>query len=240
MNIEICFSPVLYPYYTSNNEDRIVIVVDIFRASTTICTALDNGAKSILPVATIKEAKEYKKKGYLVGAERNVKRCSFADFGNSPFEYTSKKVEGKDIVLTTTNCTKAIQKAADSSYLIIGSFPNITAVTNFCLEKQKDVLILCAGWNNRFDIEDTIFCGALTKKLANKGNYSVTTDTSHAVLALWKNAEPDMWYYISGSEHIKRLEANGMENSIAYCLSEDIIDSVPIYDKESKSLVFYK
>lgn len=241
MNIEICFSPVLYPYYTNNKEDRIVIIADIFRASSTICTALNNGANRILPVATIKEAKEYKAKGFLVGAERNVRRCSFADFGNSPFEYTKEKVNGKDIVLTTSNCTKAIEKAVDSSYLIIGSFLNITAVANFCIKKQKDVLVLCAGWNNRFNIEDAAFSGALTKKLVTKNSsYTATSDTARAVLSLWKNAEPDMWNYISRSEHIKRLEAYNLEGSIAYCLTEDVIDCVPIYDKAAKSLAFYK
>jgi len=237
MNIEICFSPVLYHYYTDKKQDRIVIIVDIFRASTTICTALNNGAKSIIPVVTIKEAEDYKSKGYTVGAERNVKRCRFADFGNSPLEYTTDKVKDKNIVLTTTNCTRAIKKAADSSALIIGSFSNISVVANYCIEEKKDVLILCAGWNNRFNIEDTIFCGALTKKLVTKGVYTATSDSSRAVLALWRNAEPDMWSYISRSEHVRRLETNGLEDSIAYCLSEDTTEVIPIYDKKTGSLI---
>lgn len=238
MKIEICFSPALYSYYTSKKEDKIIIIVDILRASTSICTAFNNGANSIIPVATIHEAKEYKSKGYLVGAERNVKRCRFADFGNSPLEYTSEKVKDKDIVLTTTYCTKAIKKASkDQSTMIIGSFSNITAVVNYCVEKKKDVLIVCAGWNNRFNIEDTIFCGALTKKLVIKGVHAANSDSSQAVLALWRNAEPDMWSYISRSEHIKRLEANGLEDSIAYCLTEDTAAIVPVYDKETGSLI---
>lgn len=240
MKLEICFSPVLYPYYTNKKEDRIVVLVDIFKASTIICTALSNGARGVIPVASTKEAKEYKSKGFLVEAERDMRRCSFADFSSSPYEYTQEKVKGKDIVLTTINCTKAIKKASDSSFLIIGSFSNISAVTNYCANMQKDVLILCAGWNNRFNIEDTLFCGALAKKLVIKGNYTATSDACQAVLSLWKNAEPDMWNYINRSEHVKRMEARGLEESIAYCLTEDIVNIVPVYDNKSQSLVISK
>ncbi|MDR2956036.1 MAG: 2-phosphosulfolactate phosphatase, partial [Prevotella sp.] len=108
MKVEICFSPALYPYYSDKNSEKTVVVVDIFRATTTMCAALKNGTRAIIPVASIEEAKEYKEKGYLVGAERNVKRCDFADFGNSPFDYTPNKVNGKEVVFTTTNGTQAI------------------------------------------------------------------------------------------------------------------------------------
>ena len=106
MKIDVCFSPALYPVY--HNPEAIVVVVDVFRATTTMAAAFSNGVSSIRPVATVEEAEAYKAKGWLVGAERNVKRCEFADFGNSPFDYTSEKVFGKDIVFATTNGTRAI------------------------------------------------------------------------------------------------------------------------------------
>ena len=86
MKIDVCFSPALYPVY--HNPEAIVVVVDVFRATTTMAAAFKNGVRSIRPVATVEEAQEYKAKGWLVRAERNVKRCEFADFGNSPFDYT--------------------------------------------------------------------------------------------------------------------------------------------------------
>lgn len=229
MKVEICFSPALYPYYSESN-DKIVVVVDIFRATTTMCAALKNGAKNIIPVASIDEAREYKTKGYLVGAERNVKRCDFADFGNSPFDYTEDKVKGKEIVFTTTNGTQAIEMASDSDILIIGAFSNISVVADFCVNKQKDVLILCAGWNNRFNIEDTLFAGALAQKLLDK-SYTSASDAVQLALSMWKEAQPDIRTYINRTEHIKRLEANNLQDSAEYCLTDNTVNLVPIYDK---------
>jgi len=235
MKVEICFTPALYPYYSENN-DKIVVVVDIFRATTTMCAALNNGARAIIPVASIEEAQAYKAKGYLVGAERNVKRCDFADFGNSPFDYTEEKISGKDVVFTTTNGTQAIKMASDSDILIIGAFSNIDAVTDFCIRKQKDVIVLCAGWNNRFNIEDTLFGGALAERLTGKG-YTYASDAVQVALSMWKEAQPDIRSYIDKTEHIKRLEANNLQDSVEYCLTEDTVDIVPIYNKESKKII---
>lgn len=235
MKVDICFSPALYPYYAGNNAERIVIVVDIFRATTTMCAALKNGAKSIIPVASIEEAQAYKEKGFLVGAERNVRRCDFADFGNSPFDYTSEKVAGKDIVFTTTNGTQAIEAASDSHTLIIGAFSNISAVVDFCIAAQKDILVLCAGWSNRFNIEDTLYAGAVAKRLLDKG-YTYESDAVEVALAMWKDATSDLRDYISHTEHIKRLEANNLQDSVEYCLTEDTVNLVPVYNKNIKNI----
>ncbi len=234
MKIEVCFSPALYPYYTTDNE-RIVVVVDIFRATTTMCAALKNGAKCIIPVASIQEAQDYKAKGYLVGAERNVKRCDFADFGNSPFDYTTDKVENKDVVFTTTNGTQAIEAANDAHILVIGAFSNISSIVDFCMKEKKDVIVLCSGWNNRFNIEDTLFGGALTLKLLEKG-YTLNSDAARIALSMWMEAEPDVREYVNRSEHIKRLEANNLEDSVNYCLTENMVNLVPIYNKETKKI----
>ena len=235
MKVDICFSPALYPYYAENNAERIVIVVDIFRATTTMCAALKNGAKSIMPVASIEEAQAYKEKGYPVGAERNVKRCDFADFGNSPFDYTPEKVAGKDIVFTTTNGTQAIEAASDSHALVIGAFSNISAIVEFCVAAQKDVLVLCAGWNNRFNIEDTLYAGAVAKRLLDKG-YAYASDAVEIALAMWRDAMPDLRDYISHTEHIKRLEAHNLQDSVEYCLTNDTVPLVPVYDKNTKKI----
>lgn len=235
MKVDICFSPALYPFYTENNAERIVIVVDIFRATTTMCAALKNGAKCIIPVASIDEAQAYKVKGYLVGAERNVKRCDFADFGNSPFDYTADKVADKEVVFTTTNGTQAIEAASDSYALIIGAFSNISSVVEFCVSAKKDILILCAGWNNRFNIEDTLYGGAVAHRLINRG-YDHTSDAVEVALGMWHNAESDIRAYINKTEHIKRLEANNLQDSVDYCLTEDTVPVVPLYNRETKKI----
>ena len=169
MNIDVCFSPVLYPVY--HNPEAIVVVVDVFRATTTMAAAFQNGISSIRPVASVEEAMEYKRKGWLVGAERNVKRCDFADFGNSPFDYTPEKVVGKDVIFTTTNGTKAITIAKSAYRVITGAFINLQAVADFCRKHGRDVVVLCSGWQDKVNIEDTLFGGALVDALVATGEY---------------------------------------------------------------------
>lgn len=234
MKVDVCFSPALYPYY--ENKDAIVVVVDIFRATTTMCTALKNGAKCIIPVASIEETQQYKTKGYLVGAERNVKRCDFADFGNSPFDYTPEKVNGKEVVFTTTNGTQAIEKASDCYCLLIGAFSNISSIADFCLKEQKDVIVLCAGWNNKINIEDSLYGGALAELLINSGQYTPASDATTITLAMWEEAKSNPRKYIDKTEHIKRLEANNLQDSAEYCLTNDTVPIVPIYNKETKKI----
>lgn len=236
MKIEVCFSPALYPFYNVDNQNTIVIVVDVFRATTTMCAAFKNGVKSIIPVASIEEAQAYKTKGYLVGAERNVRRCDFADFGNSPFDYTPEKVRGQEIVFTTTNGTQAIEKAADCCRLLIGAFSNISAIANYCIEQKKDIVVLCAGWNNRFNMEDTLFAGALIDALI-QGGFSVASDAAHVAHDMWLQAKPNVRAYINRTEHIRRLISNNLADSVEYCLTLDIAPVVPIYDKEKKRLL---
>lgn len=230
MKIEICFSPLLYPAYRDDNA--IVIAVDIFRATTTMCAALGNGAAGIIPVATIEEAKAYKDKGYLVGGERNVKRVDFADFGNTPSEYTCDKVKGHDVVFTTTNGTRAIEIAKDCYCLLIGAFSNISTIVNFCVQKKRDVLVLCSGWKDRFNIEDSLFGGALADQLINSG-FEADSDAVQVALDMWKEAKPDVYTYIEKSEHIKRLAANDLLEVGKYCLKQDTVNVLPIYNKQS-------
>ena len=234
-NVEICFSPVLYPYYAENN-DHIAVIVDIFRATTTMCAAFNNGVQSIIPVATIEEAQAYKVQGFLTGAERNVKRCDFADFGNSPFDYTREKVEGQEIVFTTTNGTMALKTAENAYGLVIGAFSNISAVTDYCINAKKDVIIVCSGWNNRFNLEDSLYAGALVDMLMDKGAYMGKADAVDVALGMWGDAKADIRSYINKSEHISRLIANKLEDSVDYCLTLDTVSLVPIYDKVTGKL----
>ena len=235
MKIDVCFSPVLYPYYVEN-DNTIVVVVDIFRATTTMCMALNNGASSIMPVATVEEAKAYKDKGYLVGGERNVVKFEFGDFGNTPSEYTREKVEGKDVVISTTNGTHAIDMAEDCSCLIIGAFSNISAVANFCLSQKKDVLVLCAGWKDKFNLEDSLFGGALAEILVEKGSYNASFDAAGVALSMWKEAKPDILNYIKRGEHLKRLEAHNLLAVADFCLQLDTTQVLPIYNKNTKKI----
>ena len=225
MKVEVCLSPALYSAY--ENRDAVVVVVDIFRASTSICAALVNGAKSIIPVASIEEAKGYKAQGFLVGAERNVLRCDFADFGNSPFDYTPDHVRNQEIVLTTTNGTQAINCAANAHSLVIGSFINLTSVVEYCKGERRDVVILCSGWNNRFSIEDTLFAGALVERLSDV-DFDTATDSAIAALLLWQQAKYEPSKFISETEHYQRLKKHNLLDQINFCLSIDLVNGLPI------------
>ncbi len=234
MKIDVCFSPVLYPYYAGNNR-IIVVIADIFRATTTICAAFRNGAAGVIPVRTMEEAKVLKDNGYLVGGERNIQKFEFGDFGNSPSEYTEDKVKNKEIVISTTNGTHAIDIAAGCDCLIIGSFSNLSAIAEFCSGAEKDVLVLCAGWKDKFNIEDSLFGGALVDKLSEKG-FDINYDAAQTALSMWREAKPDPMKYIERSEHIKRLEAHGLLDVVEYCLTPDTANVLPVYDKTTKKI----
>lgn len=235
MIIEVCYSPLLYPLY--HDPQAIVVVVDIFRASTTMVTAFQNGVKSIRPVATVEEAQDYKSKGWLVGAERNVKRCDFADFGNSPFDYTPEKVENKEIVFTTTNGTRAITISKDAHKVIVGSFLNLKAVAEYCIHQSRDVIVLCSGWQDKINIEDTIFGGALTHMLVKTGFYKAAGDAAIMAQELWVYNKNNLFHFLERSEHMTRLKANHLEDSVPYCLSLNKTDKVPRLNLENDVMV---
>ncbi|MDR0430098.1 MAG: 2-phosphosulfolactate phosphatase [Tannerellaceae bacterium] len=235
MKIDVCFSPALYPAY--HNPENIVVVVDVFRATTTMTTAFHNGVKNIRPVASVEEAKAYKEKGWLVGAERHVKRCDFADFGNSPFDYTPEKIKGKEIVFTTTNGTKAITLAKDAFRVIIGAFINLQAVAGYCLARQRDVTVLASGWEDQINIEDTLFGGALVDTLVNSGKYQTGSDAAIIARGMWTAHKHDLMGYMEQTDHLSRLKANHLEDSIPYCLALDIAPVVPELHIEKEILL---
>jgi 2-phosphosulfolactate phosphatase len=159
MNIEVCFSPLSYPLF--HNPESIVVVIDVLRASSAITTAFYNGVSKMIPVASIEEARKYKENGFLVAAERNAEIVEGFDLGNSPFGYMNNKVKGKTIAITTTNGTHAINVARHAGRVVIGSFLNMEIVAEFLKKEKKDVLFLCAGWKDKFNLEDTLLAGAI-------------------------------------------------------------------------------
>ena len=237
MKIDVCFSPALYPAY--HDPEAIVVVVDIFRATTTMAAAFSNGVRSIRPVATVEEAQAYKEKGWLVGAERNVRRCDFADFGNSPFDYTPEKVAGKEIVFTTTNGTKAITIAQSAYRVVTGAFINLQAVADYCVGHKRNVVVLCSGWQDKVNIEDTLFGGALVDLLVNTGLYEKGSDSAVIAQDMWTTNKEDLLHYLAPTDHVARLKANHLDDSIPYCLMLSITDRVPELAIEEEILLLH-
>ena len=225
-NLETCFSPALYE--ADLHSGSIVVIIDILRASSAICTAFANGAASIIPVETVDEAREYKKKGYLVAAERDGYVLDFADFGNSPFNFTREKVEGKTIVYSTTNGTGIINLASSSERIVIGSFLNITALENWLISQDNDVVLFCAGWKNRFNLEDTICAGAIAERLMTGNLYSTICDSTYAALDLWSLAKNDIQGYIEKAAQRSRLRNKGLDDCIDFCLTPDFTGKIPV------------
>jgi 2-phosphosulfolactate phosphatase len=225
-NLETCFSPALYE--AERHEGSVVVIIDILRATSAICTAFANGARSIIPVATVEEAHEYKKRGYLVAAERDGFVLDFADFGNSPFNFTRERVEGKQIVYSTTNGTGIIRMAGRASHIAIGSFLNIAALSEWIKSFDKDVVLFCAGWKNRFNLEDTICAGAIARNLMDSGLYDTICDSTHAALDLWEKASADPAGYIEKVAQRTRLRHKGLDDCIGFCLTPDFTNKVPV------------
>jgi 2-phosphosulfolactate phosphatase len=225
-DLETCFSPALYE--PERHVGSIVVVIDILRATSAICAAFENGAESIIPVATVPEARDYKEKGYLVAAERDGYVLDFADFGNSPFNFTSEKVAGKTIVYSTTNGTGIIKIASDAGFIIIGSFLNITAVTSWISKQEKDVVLFCAGWKNRFNLEDTICAGAFAERLISTSLYSTMCDSTHAAIDLWSIAKNDPFGYIEKAAQRSRLRDKKLDDCIPFCLTMDYTTKIPV------------
>lgn len=225
--VEVCFSPEEFDLY--KQEYKVVVAIDVLRATTAICTALDNGAKSIIPVSTVEEAAEYRKKGYLAGAERLGQIVEGFDFGNSPFSYMNDSIKGQTLVLTTTNGTKAINLAAKTHKVIVGALVNLDAVIEYLKKGQEDVLLLASGWQGKFNLEDSICAGAITEALLDSGNYMSDEDSTIASLFLYKKAKDNYFGFLKASSHRRRLRNLNLNKDIKYCLTPNQTDVVPIY-----------
>ncbi len=223
--LETCFSPALYE--PELHTDSIVVIIDILRATSSICTAFENGAVSMIPVAGIEEAREYKEKGFLVAAERDGIILDFADLGNSPYNFSRENVEGKTIVYSTTNGTGIIKMAASASAIVIGSFLNISSLAEWLSSQKNDVMLFCAGWKNRFNLEDSICAGALAERLMETSLYSTICDSTIAALDLWSLAKKDLREYINKAAHRARLKKNGLDDCIDFCLTPDYTRKIP-------------
>ncbi len=224
--IEVCFSPALLSAVVPK-PGRNVVVVDILRATTTMCTALGYGAKSLVPVAGRDEAFEKKQQGWLVAGEEDGIKLPFADFGNSPLEFKSPSIRGKDIIFCTTNGTKAIQMAAPFGNVFLASFVNLEAMCAWLGREGQDVLILCAGWKDSFSLEDSLFAGAMADLLVNSYGFIPWDDSAQAAIDLWKHSLRNLMMTVSRSSHfIRLLEIEGRKG-LEYCFFPETFPVIP-------------
>ena len=228
-SVEVCFSPGLFQDVLTTG-DFIVVLVDILRATTTICTAVANGVEAIIPVATHAEARRLKSKGFLVASEKDGVQLDFADFGNSAFSFTREAIGGKTLVYCTTNGTRALETAKSASSIVIGAFINISTLTEWLAGRQKNVVVLCSGWKNKFCLEDTLFAGALTERLLDTGLFRSDCDSAKAAMDLWHLAEGEVLDYIEKAAQRHRLQRLGLDDVIPYSFECDQVKVVPVFD----------
>jgi 2-phosphosulfolactate phosphatase len=211
-------------------KDSIVVIIDVFRATSTIATALYNGATKIIPVAQVDECIAIGKElNAITAGERDGKIIEGLPHGNSPAEYPASFIKDKVLVLTTTNGTKLLHMALESnaSEVVTGSFPNLSAVCDHLRKANKNVILGCSAWKNRFNLEDTMFAGAVISRI--KENFTMRCDSSLMAEDMYNMHKHDMNSFIRKTTHWHRLASYGLESDLEYCVTPDVANVLPQY-----------
>jgi 2-phosphosulfolactate phosphatase len=230
-------SPALLHLYNVSNS--VVVIIDILRATSTIASALNNGAKCVIPVDSVSRCIELGKQiDGITAGERDGKVAEGLKHGNSPFEYPKEFIENKTLVLTTTNGTRLLQMALDKSAqeIITGAFVNLSAVCDHLIEMKQNVILGCAAWKDKVNLEDTLFAGAVISRI--REHFSINCDSSHMAESLYNKGKGDLFEFMKNNEasHYHRLMGFGLEKDIRYCLSNDLANVLPIY-RQGKLIV---
>jgi 2-phosphosulfolactate phosphatase len=210
-------------------QESLVVVTDIFRATTCITVAIAKGADQIFPVSTLEECRNKMKMGCIGAAERGGEKPPEFDLGNSPLEYLDLDLKGKEICITTTNGTITLEKVKSAREVLIGSFLNLSSVYQYLLNSRiNNIIIACSGWKGFTSLEDSLFAGALADKLISSGCLPVLDETQLA-LNLYRSFSPDLYSAIETGDHTRRLIHLGFSEDIRYALSIDLFDVLPVY-----------
>lgn len=221
--LQVALSPGSMPNVAT---DTIGVMVDVFRASSTILAALAAGAKAVLPVAAEEQWAQQASADCLLAGERNGLRMTAAVLDNSPLSFTPAICQTKTIALTTTNGTRALDAMVPCSTITIGSFNNVQVLSHYLRNCNRPVLIVCAGWHNAPAIEDTFFAGTLINQLLPA--YTISNDGALTAQAVYHTFRGDPINYLRKGEHYQRLTDLGKTADIEYCLKKDIHPFVPI------------
>jgi len=224
-------SPALLHLYDVNNT--VVVVIDVLRATSTIATVLFNGAREIIPVDSVERCIQLGKELECITAgERDGQVAPGLQYGNSSFEYPREFIAGKTLVLTTTNGTKLLHMALakGAREIITGSFLNLSAVCDHLMALKKNVILGCAAWKDRVNMEDTLFAGAVVSRI--KDHFSINCDSSRMAENLYNVAKDDLFGFMkaNGASHYHRLMNFGLERDIRHCLTPDLANILPEYN----------
>ncbi len=228
-NLYTVISPKLLDIYDINNS--VVVIIDVFRATSTIATALYNGAERIVPVDNVQKCIEIGNQitNSITAGERDGKVIEGLQYGNSPAEYPRSFIQGKTLVLTTTNGTKLLHMALNNgaAQVITGSFPNLSAVCDFLATQNRNVFLGCSAWKDRVNLEDTLFAGAVISKI--KQHFTIHCDTSLMAEQMYNLHKNDMYAFARLTTHWHRLSKFGLEKDLEYCVTNDVANVLPLY-----------
>lgn len=207
---------------------KSAVVIDMLRATSVIATAINNGCTRVIPVLAIEEALETAKnikEDAILGGERKGLKINGFDFSNSPLEYKKEIVQGKTLVMTTTNGTKAIRGSLTAKHILIGSVLNARAVAERLIELKKDVVIVNAGTYGEFSIDDFICSGYIINCLKEKTDVELS-DVAITANYVYEN-NTDIKEFTKLAKHYKRIVELGLEDDFEYCCQKDVIKVVP-------------
>ena len=224
--VEVCLVPGQFPLYA--DDMGIVVVIDVLRATSAMVAAFDRGVERIIPVATVDEARAYiGRPGYIAAAERNGEVVDGFDFGNSPLAFMQADLTGQTIVMSTTNGTKAIDLARNARKLVVGSFLNLSALCDWLAQQDDNILLLCSGWRDKFNLEDSIFAGAVMDRLLELDKFGVEEDSSIAAQYLYWSARDNFMSLLKAAPRRKRLEQLKLQEDVKFCLTPDQSRVIP-------------
>jgi 2-phosphosulfolactate phosphatase len=230
LNIDVAFIP--EEVCVSEIRDKAVLIVDILRATSTITTAIANGASFIIPVNTPSEAFSlYEKfnREPILGGEVDGKLIKGFHLGNSVTEYTESVVKNKPIIIRTTNGTRAVNLCSSAHYMVIGCFLNQSSCCRFLSKLGSDILIVCSGKEGKFGIEDVVFAGACVNTISRSVTSINKSDSAVAAEMLYQYCKSDILQMLRNSEHGRYLTDIGLGDDLALCAQVDTTTAVPIY-----------
>lgn len=211
---------------------RAAVVIDVIRASTTITIALHHGCAGIVPVRTLREARVVALTlgdGVLLAGERAAAKIAGAHLGNSPGEYERERIEGKIVVLTTTNGTRAFRAIDGAGEVIACAFLNVSASARWLRRAGLDVLIVCAGRNGHFCFEDAVGGGMLIDRLSRISDRPLElSDAARAAHLLYSANQGNLLEVLRGCEWGRDITRKGFGADLEVCAQVDLTDVVPV------------
>ncbi len=236
--LEVCLSPALLHLY--DLEGKAVVIIDIFRATTTILSALYHGALAVYPVGEIDQCIELGKKIHpsLTAGERDGFIAPGLEYGNSPSLYNRDFIEDKNLILTTTNGTRLLLMTQSADEILIGAFTNMTILAEHLMSLDKDVLLACASWKDRVNMEDSLMAGGLVHLMQD--HFTCNCDSAQIVKGMYAQAQHQIYKYLSSAHHFNRLHRRGYQDDLIYCTTIDQNPIIASYDKEAENIVVKK